>query len=59
MTFHGAEKVYQGYNVMGVARLRWNPAVRYLAATSARATFASRISRRTDSDSVGARGYRD
>src|SRR5205809_1412826 len=32
MTFHGAEKVYQGYNVMGVAKAALESAVRYLAA---------------------------
>src|SRR5438128_12612557 len=31
MTFHGAEKVYQGYNVMGVAKAALEAAVRYLA----------------------------
>src|SRR5438270_5316024 len=32
MTFHGAEKVYQGYNVMGVAKAALESSVRYLAA---------------------------
>jgi enoyl-[acyl-carrier protein] reductase I len=32
MTFHGAEKVYQGYNVMGVAKAALEASVRYLAA---------------------------
>src|SRR5205809_6095638 len=32
MTFHGAEKVYQGYNVMGVAKAALESIVRYLAA---------------------------
>src|SRR5207302_4565367 len=32
MTFHGAEKVYQGYNVMGVAEAALESSVRYLAA---------------------------
>src|SRR5207248_4687163 len=32
MTFHGAEKVYQGYNVMGVAKAALESTVRYLAA---------------------------
>lgn len=31
MTFHGAEKVYQGYNVMGVAKAALESSVRYLA----------------------------
>ncbi|HEX3143500.1 MAG TPA: enoyl-ACP reductase [Pyrinomonadaceae bacterium] len=31
MTFHGAEKVYQGYNVMGVAKAALQSSVRYLA----------------------------
>jgi enoyl-[acyl-carrier protein] reductase I len=31
MTFHGAEKVYQGYNVMGVAKAALEASVRYLA----------------------------
>src|SRR3981081_1773615 len=30
--FHGAEKVYQGYNVMGVAKAALESSVRYLAA---------------------------
>jgi enoyl-[acyl-carrier protein] reductase I len=32
MSFHGAEKVYQGYNVMGVAKAALESSVRYLAA---------------------------
>ena len=32
MTFHGADKVYQGYNVMGVAKAALESSVRYLAA---------------------------
>jgi enoyl-[acyl-carrier protein] reductase I len=32
MTFHGAEKVYQGYNVMGIAKAALESSVRYLAA---------------------------
>src|SRR5207237_7077956 len=32
MTFHGAGKVYQGYNVMGVAKAALESSVRYLAA---------------------------
>jgi len=32
MTFHGAEKVYQCYNVMGVAKAALESSVRYLAA---------------------------
>src|SRR5436190_22511564 len=32
MTFHGAEKVYQGYNIMGVAKAALESSVRYLAA---------------------------
>ena len=32
MTFHGADKVYQGYNVMGVAKAALQSSVRYLAA---------------------------
>src|SRR5205814_8553201 len=32
MTFHGAEKVYPGYNVMGVAKAALESSVRYLAA---------------------------
>src|SRR5207245_7078119 len=32
MTFHGAEKCYQGYNVMGVAKAALESSVRYLAA---------------------------
>ena len=32
MSFHGAEKVYQGYNVMGVAKAALEASVRYLAA---------------------------
>jgi len=32
MTFHGAAKVYQGYNVMGVAKAALESSVRYLAA---------------------------
>src|ERR1041385_390164 len=32
MTFHGAQKVYQGYNVMGVAKAALECSVRYLAA---------------------------
>src|SRR5205807_7756733 len=32
MTFHGAEKVYQGYNLMGVAKAALESSVRYLAA---------------------------
>src|SRR5207247_4545541 len=32
MTFHGAQKVYQGYNVMGVAKAALEASVRYLAA---------------------------
>src|SRR5437899_3510678 len=32
LTFHGAEKVYQGYNVMGVAKAALESSVRYLAA---------------------------
>src|SRR5216117_2119959 len=32
MSFHGAEKVYQGYNVMGVAKAALESCVRYLAA---------------------------
>src|SRR5882757_682197 len=32
MTFHGSEKVYQGYNVMGVAKAALESSVRYLAA---------------------------
>jgi enoyl-[acyl-carrier protein] reductase I len=32
MTFHGAEKAYQGYNVMGVAKAALESSVRYLAA---------------------------
>src|SRR2546427_1436559 len=32
MTFHGAEKVYQGYNVMGVAKAALESSVRYVAA---------------------------
>lgn len=32
MTFHGADKVYQGYNVMGVAKAALEASVRYLAA---------------------------
>jgi enoyl-[acyl-carrier protein] reductase I len=32
MTFHGAEKVYQGYNVMGVAKAALESSARYLAA---------------------------
>ena len=32
MTFPGAEKVYQGYNVMGVAKAALESSVRYLAA---------------------------
>jgi enoyl-[acyl-carrier protein] reductase I len=32
MTFHGANKVYQGYNVMGVAKAALESSVRYLAA---------------------------
>jgi len=31
MTFHGADKVYQGYNVMGVAKAALESSVRYLA----------------------------
>ena len=31
MTFHGAEKVYQGYNIMGVAKAALESSVRYLA----------------------------
>src|SRR5256884_2555866 len=31
MSFHGAEKVYQGYNVMGVAKAALESSVRYLA----------------------------
>src|SRR5687767_838283 len=31
MSFHGAEKVYQGYNVMGVAKAALEASVRYLA----------------------------
>ena len=31
MTFHGAAKVYQGYNVMGVAKAALESSVRYLA----------------------------
>ena len=31
MTFHGSEKVYQGYNVMGVAKAALESSVRYLA----------------------------
>jgi len=31
MTFHGAEKVYQGYNVMGAAKAALESSVRYLA----------------------------
>lgn len=31
MTFHGAEKVYPGYNVMGVAKAALESSVRYLA----------------------------
>jgi enoyl-[acyl-carrier protein] reductase I len=33
MTFHGSEKVYQGYNVMGVAKAALESSVRYLAAS--------------------------
>jgi len=32
MSFHGADKVYQGYNVMGVAKAALESSVRYLAA---------------------------
>lgn len=32
MTFHGADKVYQGYNIMGVAKAALESSVRYLAA---------------------------
>ena len=32
MTFHGADKVYQGYNVIGVAKAALESSVRYLAA---------------------------
>src|SRR5256712_9335772 len=32
MSFHGAEKVYQGYNVMGIAKAALESSVRYLAA---------------------------
>jgi enoyl-[acyl-carrier protein] reductase I len=32
MTFHGADKVYQGYNVMGIAKAALESSVRYLAA---------------------------
>jgi len=32
MTYHGADKVYQGYNVMGVAKAALESSVRYLAA---------------------------
>src|SRR6476661_1108713 len=32
MSFHGAEKVYHGYNVMGVAKAALESSVRYLAA---------------------------
>src|SRR5438874_10550784 len=32
MTFHGAKKVYQGYNIMGVAKAALESSVRYLAA---------------------------
>ena len=32
MTFHGADKVYQGYNVMGVAKAALESSMRYLAA---------------------------
>jgi enoyl-[acyl-carrier protein] reductase I len=32
MTFHGADKVYPGYNVMGVAKAALESSVRYLAA---------------------------
>ncbi len=32
MSFHGAEKVYPGYNVMGVAKAALESSVRYLAA---------------------------
>jgi enoyl-[acyl-carrier protein] reductase I len=32
MSFHGAEKVYQGYNVMGVAKAALESSMRYLAA---------------------------
>jgi enoyl-[acyl-carrier protein] reductase I len=31
MTFHGADKVYQGYNIMGVAKAALESSVRYLA----------------------------
>src|SRR6266849_4088114 len=41
MTFHGAEKVYQGYNVMGVAKPRWSPAYAISPPTWAGATFVS------------------
>jgi enoyl-[acyl-carrier protein] reductase I len=41
MTFHGADKVYQGYNVMGVAKAAWNQACVIWRRTLARKTFAS------------------